>query len=67
MARHLDDLDKLRRFVSVVNEPEPSDPSFAYVVERGQPRPATPAERVPAEGAGDAVVIAGPRLEVATR
>jgi len=66
-AATLDDPARLRRFVSFVNEPEHSDPSLAYVVERGQPRPATPAERDPAQRTGAAVVIAGPRLEVVTR
>ena len=63
----LADPDKLRRFVTFVNDPDHGDPSLAYVIERGQHRPATPTERAPAEGAGDAVVIAGPRLEVVTR
>jgi nitrite reductase (NADH) large subunit len=60
----LEDPEKLRRFVSFVNAPDQPDPSLAYVVERGQPRPATTAER----GAGrEAVLIAGPRLEVTPR
>ena len=78
MAAHVDhyvdewratlaDPDKLRRFVTFVNDPDHGDPSLAYVIERGQHRPATSTERAPAEGAGDAVVIAGPRLEVVTR
>jgi hypothetical protein len=40
----------------------PPDDSLAYVSERGQPRPASPAER--AEGAEGAVLIAGTTLEV---
>lgn len=69
MARHvgayedewravLEDPEKLRRFGSFVNAPTTADPDLAYVDERGQRRPATPAERE------DAPVIAGPRLEV---
>ena len=53
----LDDPEKLARFASFVNAPETPDPSLAYVTERGQRRPATPAER-------DAVLVAGPTLEV---
>ncbi|WP_405374332.1 MULTISPECIES: nitrite reductase large subunit NirB [unclassified Microbacterium] len=55
----LDDPAKLRRFASFVNAPTTPDPSLAYTVERGQPRPATEAER--AEGG---VLIAGTTLEV---
>ncbi|MFS0865895.1 nitrite reductase large subunit NirB [Microbacterium sp. 179-B 1A2 NHS] len=70
MARHvegyedewkatLDDPEKLRRFASFVNAPTTPDPSLAYTVERGQPRPATDAERADA-----GVLIAGTTLEV---
>ncbi|WP_424449249.1 nitrite reductase large subunit NirB [Microbacterium arborescens] len=70
MARHIDayedewaatlaDPDKLRRFASFVNAPTTPDPSLAYTVERGQPRPATAGER-----ADDRVLIAGTTLEV---
>jgi len=59
----LADPEKLRRFVSFVNAPDQPDPSLAYVVERGQPRPARANER---ENAG-LPVIAGPRLEVVSR
>ncbi|MDD7961162.1 nitrite reductase large subunit NirB [Microbacterium thalli] len=70
MARHIDayedewaatlaDPDKLRRFASFVNAPTTPDPSLAYTVERGQPRPATADER-----ADDQVLIAGTTLEV---
>ncbi len=70
MARHvdayedewkatLDDPDKLRRFASFVNAPTTPDPSLGYTVERGQPRPATTAER-----ADGRVLIAGTTLEV---
>jgi nitrite reductase (NADH) large subunit len=56
-AATLDDPDKLAQFVSFVNEPGATDPTLAYVEERGQRRPATPAER-------EAVLVAGPTLEV---
>jgi nitrite reductase (NADH) large subunit len=70
MARHvdtyedewkatLDDPEKLRRFASFVNAPSTPDPSLAYTVERGQPRPATEAERL-----DSSVLIAGTTLEV---
>ena len=63
----LDDPEKLRRFVSFVNSPEDSDPSLAYVLERGQARPATPAERDSGRLGDAGVLIAGARLEVVTR
>jgi len=70
VARHVDgyadewkatieDPDKLRRFASFVNAPATPDPSLAYTVERGQPRPATLEERADA-----GVLIAGTVLEV---
>lgn len=70
MLRHLDayedewaatlaDPEKLRRFASFVNAPTTPDPSLAYVAERGQPRPATAAERNDSR-----VRIAGTVLEV---
>ena len=46
----------LRRFASFVNAPEEPDRDIVFVVEREQPRPATPEER--------AVLVSGPRLEV---
>ncbi|MGL5829415.1 MAG: nitrite reductase (NAD(P)H), partial [Angustibacter sp.] len=55
----LEDPSKLARFASFVNAPAAPDPDLAYVMERGQPRPATPDERADAS-----VLIAGPRLEV---
>ncbi|SED81052.1 nitrite reductase large subunit NirB [Ruania alba] len=64
-AAVLEDPEKLRRFGSFVNAPETPDPDLAYVNERGQIRPATPAERD--EEAADLirpVVIAGATLEV---
>lgn len=75
-AATLQDPVKLQRFVSFVNAPEESDPSLAYVVERGQSRPATRAEQdavgaLSADGSsersGSPVVIAGPRLQVVNR
>ena len=56
----LEDPEKLKRFASFVNAPTTPDPSLAYVAERGQARPATPAER---SGAGP-VLVAGTTLEV---
>ena len=57
-ADTLADPEKLRRFASFVNEPDTPDPTLAYVVERGQPRPATAVER------RGGILVAGPRLEV---
>ena len=54
----LEDPEKLKRFGSFVNAPTTADPDLAYVAERGQPRPATTAERA------GAVLIAGTTLEV---
>ncbi|WP_328996632.1 nitrite reductase large subunit NirB [Kribbella sp. NBC_01245] len=56
----LDDPEKLSRFVSFVNAPDQPDADLRYVVERNQPRPATPAEK---ELTGP-VLLAGPRLEI---
>ena len=56
----LQDPEKLSRFVSFVNAPDQPDADLRYVVERSQPRPATPAER----GQLEPVLLAGPRLEV---
>jgi microsomal dipeptidase-like Zn-dependent dipeptidase len=56
----LKDPEKLARFVSFVNAPDQPDADLRYVVERNQPRPATPAER----GELEPVLLAGPRLEV---
>ncbi|WOQ70549.1 nitrite reductase large subunit NirB [Microbacterium limosum] len=55
----LADPEKLRRFASFVNAPATPDPSLAYTAERGQPRPATAAEREDGR-----VLIAGTTLEV---
>ena len=70
MARHIDsyedewkavlnDPERLRQFTSFVNAPDQADPSLAYVEQRGQRRPATPAERE-----SGAVLIAPSTLEV---
>jgi nitrite reductase (NADH) large subunit len=58
-AAVLSDPEKLRRFGSFVNAPEEPDDSLAYVGERGQPRPATEAER-----RSGGVLIAGTTLGV---
>jgi nitrite reductase (NADH) large subunit len=74
----LEDPVKLRRFAAFVNAPDQPDPDLAYVSERGQRRPATPAERAgrvnghlpetPLRDDGRApVLVAGPRLEVHPR
>jgi nitrite reductase (NADH) large subunit len=55
----LDDPGKLRRFTSFVNAPGEPDRSIVFVTERGQPRPARPAEKP-----DPAPLIAGPTLEV---
>ncbi|CAN5326891.1 nitrite reductase large subunit NirB [soil metagenome] len=61
----LDDPEKLLRFASFVNAPTTPDPSLAYVAERGQPRPATPAERAAHDdGTSGAVLVAGTTLAV---
>ncbi|NUS49595.1 MAG: FAD-dependent oxidoreductase, partial [Nocardioidaceae bacterium] len=57
-AATLRDPEKLARFVSFVNAPDTPDPSLAYVLERGQRRPATEQER------DGGVLVAGPTLEV---
>ena len=51
--------ETLKRFTHFVNEPEVPDDSLAYVLERGQARPATSEER-----ADGAVLIAGTTLGV---
>ena len=53
----LEDPQTLARFSSFVNAPDAPDPDIVFVAERDQPRPATPEEK--------ALLIAGPRLEVA--
>jgi nitrite reductase (NADH) large subunit len=57
-AETLADPERLARFTSFVNAPDVADPSIELVPERGQLRPARPEER-------GAVLVAGPRLEVA--
>ena len=71
-AEVLDDPVKLARFESFVNAAQRPDPDLAYVLERGQRRPATAAERASADRgevdlvdtARTTVLVAGPRLEV---
>ncbi len=69
MAQHLENYEdewaatladpaKLAHFRSFVNAPDQHDDTLAYVAERGQPRPATPAER------SGPVLVAGTTLEV---
>jgi nitrite reductase (NADH) large subunit len=41
----IDDPEKLKRFRSFVNEPTTPDNNIVFVSERGQPRPATAAEK----------------------
>ncbi|MBD5832041.1 nitrite reductase large subunit NirB [Janibacter melonis] len=57
-AAALEDPQTLARFATFVNAPDAHDDTLAYVAERGQARPATPAER-----SGPALV-AGTTLEV---
>ncbi len=47
----LEDPAKLARFSSFVNAPAAADPDLAYIPERGQKRPASPAERAILAGA----------------
>jgi nitrite reductase (NADH) large subunit len=58
-AAALADPEKLRRFGSFVNAPDAVDDTLGYVAERGQPRPATDAER-----RDGSVLIAGTTLAV---
>ncbi|WP_198411098.1 nitrite reductase large subunit NirB [Microbacterium suaedae] len=58
-AATLKDPDKLSRFHSFVNAPDTPDPSLAYVLERGQVRPASDEEKE-----SGSVMIAGTTLEV---
>jgi nitrite reductase (NADH) large subunit len=53
-AATLKDPERLRRFRSFVNAPTTPDPAIVQVLERGQPRPAWPAERDAAEAAAAA-------------
>lgn len=60
-AATLKDPERLRRFRSFVNAPTTPDPAIVQVLERGQPRPAWPAERdAAAAGSGAADEAAGP-------
>ena len=58
-AATLADPARLRKFRSFVNAPDVADPSVARVLERGQQRPATAAERE-----SGAVLVAGTSLAV---
>ncbi|MDQ1709331.1 MAG: nitrite reductase large subunit, partial [Frankiaceae bacterium] len=44
-AETLEDPERLKRFVTFVNAPGEPDPDVVFVVERGQPRPATQDEK----------------------
>lgn len=57
-AAALEDPKTLARFTTFVNAPDAHDDTLAYVAERGQARPATPAER------SGPVLVAGTTLEV---
>jgi nitrite reductase (NADH) large subunit len=59
----LDDPEALARFVSFVNAPDAPDDERAYVVERGQRRPALPSERSERPTA-EPTLVAGPTLQV---
>lgn len=61
-AATLKDPEKLRRFRSFVNAPDSPDTGLSYVLERGQPRPATAQERTAAEAGHGPVLLAGPRI-----
>ena len=61
-AATLADPDRLRRFRSFVNAPAESDPSIAYVEERGQIRPANDDDR-----SAGRVLLAGDRIPVRGR
>ncbi|MET4078392.1 nitrite reductase large subunit NirB [Janibacter sp. UYMM211] len=57
-AAALEDPQTLARFTTFINAPDAHDDTLAYVAERGQARPATPAER------SGPVLVAGTTLEV---
>ena len=65
----LEDPEKLARFTAFVNDDTNVDPDLLYVVERDQPRPATPAEKADAtleliDSNRRPVRIAGERIPV---
>ena len=77
MARHVDayedewaavlrDPERLRQFTPFVNAPDAVDPTLAYVLERGQRRPAPDRDRAATDRDNQSgpVVIASPTLEV---
>ncbi|WBL20576.1 nitrite reductase large subunit NirB [Citricoccus sp. NR2] len=62
-AATLRDPQRLRRFRSFVNAPETPDTELAYVVERGQRRPANDAEILASQqGTNGPVLVNGPRI-----
>lgn len=63
-AATLRDPERLRRFRSFVNAPDAPDTGLAYVLERGQRRPATEEERAAAEAGEGPVLLTGPRIPV---
>jgi nitrite reductase (NADH) large subunit len=63
-AATLDDEEKLTRFVSFINAPDTPDPSISFSTERGQVRPAAPADAVPLPGP---VLIASASIGVGPR
>lgn len=58
----LADPQKLRKFTSFINAPDVVDDALQYVAERGQIRPAGPADRE-----SGTVLISGPDLPLRTR
>ncbi|WP_218222064.1 nitrite reductase large subunit NirB [Nesterenkonia sp. Act20] len=63
-AATLRDPERLRRFRSFVNAPDAPDTGLAYVLERGQRRPATEEERAASEAGEGPVLLTGPRIPV---
>lgn len=63
-AATLRDPERLRRFRSFVNAPDAPDTGLAYVLERGQRRPATEQEKADAAAGAGPVLLTGPRIPV---
>ncbi|TFC92783.1 MULTISPECIES: nitrite reductase large subunit NirB [Cryobacterium] len=61
-AATLKDPERLRRFRSFVNAPATPDPAVVQVIERGQPRPAWPAERAAGGAPTTPVLVSGPTI-----